>query len=153
MAKDEINAFLGSGTIYEGKLNFQGSVRIDGMFTGEVQSEGTLIVGKDAKVQGQIWVGQLVLSGNFQGEVMAHKKVVLHKTAHLLGSLNTPVLVIEEGAVIEGQVTMNSKLKDDKKGVKKLGMVPDKSAKVADGSGQVLSSSPSLAANDDEKKV
>ena len=120
MAKDEINAFLGTGTVYEGKLNFQGSVRIDGIFTGEVHSEGTLIIGKDAKVQGQVWVGQLVLSGNFQGEIQAGKKVVLHKTAHLVGSMDTPVLVIEEGAVIEGQVTMNAaKAKEDKKGSKK----------------------------------
>ena len=114
MAKDEINAFLGSGTIYEGKLNFQGSVRIDGIFTGEVQSEGTLIVGKDAKVQGQVWVGQLVLSGNFQGEVLASKKVVLHKTAHLLGSLKTPVLVVEEGAKLEGEIVMGDTGKDDR---------------------------------------
>lgn len=127
MAKDEINAFLGTGTIYEGKLNFQGSVRIDGIFTGEVQSEGTLIVGKDAKVQGQVWVGQLVLSGNFQGEIQASKKVVLHKTAHLVGSMDTPVLVIEEGAVIEGQVTMNAaKNRDDKKSGKKSGAMPEK---------------------------
>jgi cytoskeletal protein CcmA (bactofilin family) len=53
-------------------------------------------------------VGQLVLSGNIQGEIVASKKVVLHKTANLVGKLNTPVLVIEEGAVVEGQVTMNS---------------------------------------------
>ena len=45
MSKDEINAFLGTGTVYEGKLSFQGSVRIDGMYTGQIQSEGTLIVG------------------------------------------------------------------------------------------------------------
>ncbi|TVM17581.1 polymer-forming cytoskeletal protein [Oceanidesulfovibrio indonesiensis] len=108
MAKDEINAFLGSGTAYEGKLNFQGSVRVDGSFTGEIQSEGTLIVGKDARVQGKVWVGQLIMSGHFQGEILASKKVVLHKTANLLGSLNTPVLVIEEGAVMEGQVSMGT---------------------------------------------
>jgi len=120
MAKDEINAFLGAGTIYEGKLNFQGSVRIDGTFNGEIQSEGTLIVGKDANVKGQVWVGQLILSGHFQGEILAGKKVVLHKTAHLLGSLNTPVLAIEEGAVIEGQVTMNSKIKTEAKSAKTL---------------------------------
>ncbi|THB62696.1 MAG: polymer-forming cytoskeletal protein [Desulfovibrio sp.] len=133
MAKDEINAFLGTGTIYEGKLNFQGSVRIDGIFTGEVQSEGTLIVGKDAKVQGQVWVGQLVLSGNFQGEIQANKKVVLHKTAHLIGSMDTPVLVIEEGAVIEGQVTMNATKGADKKAAKKPNGKLDKVAESAPG--------------------
>lgn len=106
MAKDEINAFLGAGTHYQGKLNFEGSVRIDGSFTGEILSEGTLIIGKDAKVEGQIKVGQLILSGNLQGEIDANRKIVLHKTANLVGSLQTPVLVMEEGAILEGQVAM-----------------------------------------------
>lgn len=109
MARDEINAFLGSGTVYQGKLNFQGSVRIDGNFTGEVQSEGTLIVGKEANVNGQLKVGQLILSGHVEGEIFASKKVVLHKTANLIGSLSTPILVMEEGAKVEGQIAMGSK--------------------------------------------
>ncbi len=146
MAKDEINAFLGSGTNYEGKLNFEGSVRIDGTFRGEIQSEGTLIVGKDAKVEGQVWVGQLILSGHLTGEIEAGKKVVLHKTANLLGSLNTPVLVIEEGALLEGQVSMNKSqpgTKGDKKAGKRLDLVSGDKGKAAGGA--------SLLAGDETK--
>ncbi|WP_029897288.1 bactofilin family protein [Desulfohalovibrio reitneri] len=108
MAKDEINAFLGAGTSYQGKLNFQGSVRIDGAFQGEVTSEGTLVVGQEADVEGTIDVGQLVLSGRMNGEVRARERVVLHRTANLHGTLITPVLVMEEGAVIDGRITMTS---------------------------------------------
>ncbi|WP_319777928.1 polymer-forming cytoskeletal protein [Maridesulfovibrio sp.] len=108
MARDEINAFLGSGTDYQGKLNFQGAVRIDGNFNGEVESEGTLVVGKEARVEGVLRVGQLVLSGRLNGEVYASEKAVLHKTANLQGNLVTPSLVVEEGAVLEGRVTMSS---------------------------------------------
>ncbi len=108
MARDEINAFLGAGTNYQGKLHFQGAVRIDGNFHGEVVSDGTLVVGQEAVVEGQIRVGQLVLSGNIQGEVEAKNKVVLHKTANLQGNIRTPVLVVEEGAVLEGQLVMGS---------------------------------------------
>ncbi len=108
MAKDEINAFLGAGTSYQGKLNFQGSVRIDGTFQGEVTSEGTLVIGREAEVEGQIDVGQLVLSGRINGEIKAKERVVLHKTANIFGSLQTPVLVVEEGAIIEGKITMGS---------------------------------------------
>ena len=106
MSKDEINAFLGAGTVYEGTLSFQGSVRMDGIFTGIIRSEGTLIVGKDAKVTGEIKVGQLVLGGYLEGEIEAAKRVVLHSTAVLAGNLYSPLLVMEEGAVIEGQVHM-----------------------------------------------
>ncbi|WP_041720357.1 bactofilin family protein [Pseudodesulfovibrio piezophilus] len=108
MARDEINAFLGAGTNYQGKLHFQGAVRIDGNFRGEVVSDGTLVVGQEAVVEGLIRVGQLVLSGNIQGEVEAATKVVLHKTANLQGNIKTPVLVVEEGAVLEGQLDMGS---------------------------------------------
>ena len=106
MSKDEINAFLGAGTTYHGRLQFKGTVRVDGEFYGEVDSEGTLVVGKEAKVEGRLSVGVLILSGNFQGEVIASGKVVLHRTGIMSGNISTPVLVMEEGAVFEGGVSM-----------------------------------------------
>jgi cytoskeletal protein CcmA (bactofilin family) len=60
-------------------------------------------------VDGTVNVGQLIISGRLQGEINAKDKVILHKTANVVGSLNTPVLVIEEGAVLEGQLTMGGK--------------------------------------------
>lgn len=106
MARDEINAFLGAGTTYEGRLHFQGSVRIDGAFLGEITSEGSLVVGREANIQGNIQVGQLVLSGRVEGDVRAAERVVLHKTAVLHGTVRSPRLVMEDGAVLEGTVTM-----------------------------------------------
>lgn len=106
MAKDEINAFLGVGTTYRGRLDFTGSVRIDGVFEGEVESEGTLVVGREAVVSGKVRVGQLVLGGTLSGEVDASVRVTLHKTARFTGTLTTPALSVEEGAVLEGQVRM-----------------------------------------------
>ena len=108
MAKDEINAFLGSGTSYEGKLHFQGAVRIDGTFLGTIDSQGTLIVGQDAKIDGDVAVGSLILSGFLKGRVTAGDRIVLHKTARLQGSLRTPTLIIEEGAVLDGDVVMSA---------------------------------------------
>ena len=112
MAKDEINAFLGAGTNYHGKLHFQGSVRIDGNFSGEVESDGTLVIGKEANVEGTLHVGELVLSGKLTGEVRASRKVALNKSADMQGNLQTPVLVVEEGAVLEGQLTMSAVQRD-----------------------------------------
>lgn len=106
--REEINAFLGTGTTYEGNLSFQGSVRIDGSFKGEIESKGTLITGKEAQVNGVVKVGQFVTSGTTQGEVIAKDKAILHKTAHLTGQLTTPKLVIEEGAIFEGTISMKT---------------------------------------------
>jgi cytoskeletal protein CcmA (bactofilin family) len=107
MARDEINAFMGMGTSYRGKLEFKGTVRIDGEFEGEIESEGTLIVGNEARVRGSINVGQLVLSGTLEGEIKARSKVVLYKQANLSGKIVTPVLLVEEGAVLKGEIDMN----------------------------------------------
>ena len=106
MSKEEINAFLGAGTVYQGRLSFQGAVRIDGSFSGEVVSEGSLIVGKDAELEGMLNVGDLLLSGRFAGEVQAKRRITIHKTGVLQGVIYTPALVVEEGGTLDGQIIM-----------------------------------------------
>jgi cytoskeletal protein CcmA (bactofilin family) len=106
MSKEEFNAYLGAGTAYQGQLSFLGTVRIDGEYKGEIKSEGTLILGKEANVQGKIQVSQLILSGNIEGEIIVGKKTVMHKTARLTGNIITPILAMEEGAALQGKVQM-----------------------------------------------
>jgi cytoskeletal protein CcmA (bactofilin family) len=107
MVKDGIIGYLGRETIYtDGKLSFQGAVRIDGQFTGEIRSEGTLILGKDAQVKGDIQVNQLVLSGTIRGDVVVSGKTVMHKTADFQGNLTTKNLIMEEGALLQGSIIM-----------------------------------------------
>lgn len=104
--KDMINAFLGAGAVFEGQLQFKGMVRIDCSFTGVIQSEGTLILGEKARVEGEIQVEQLVSNGAIVGNVTARSKVTLQKNSRLMGNLVTPFLDVEEGALVEGQVLM-----------------------------------------------
>jgi cytoskeletal protein CcmA (bactofilin family) len=106
MSKEEFNAYLGAGTAYQGQLSFLGTVRIDGEYKGEIKSEGTLILGKEANVQGKIQVSQLILSGSIEGEIIVGKKTIMHKTARLTGNIVTPVLAMEEGAALQGRVQM-----------------------------------------------
>ena len=106
MGKEEINAFLGAATVYTGKLNFQGAVRIDGVFNGEIESDGMLIVGKDARVEGYMRVNELVLSGNLIGEACIGHRVTIHKTGFFTGNMHTKVLILEEGATLEGEIHM-----------------------------------------------
>lgn len=107
MARDEI-AYLGSDTIYEGKLSFKGTVRIEGRFTGDILSDGTLNIGKDAQVQGTLAVGELLLSGRFTGEAMIKRRTVVYSSGIMEGNLQTPKLLTEEGAVIDGQIMMKN---------------------------------------------
>lgn len=112
MAKDDINAFMGAGTFFTGKLNFQGSVRIDGEFVGEIESEGTLLLGKDSKIEGTVNVGEMSLSGNFTGDVVAKRNVTIHRDGILKGKVQCPSLIVEDGAVLDGTIQMIKKESD-----------------------------------------
>ncbi len=109
MSKDEINAFLGAGTVYEGKLTFQGAVRIDGQFSGEISSEGALIIGKDALVEGRVEVGEFIVSGTFRGDALVRRRSVLHKLGVFEGTLSTANLFVEDGALLNGTLAMQAK--------------------------------------------
>ena len=100
---DAITAFLGAGTQYHGQFRFQGVVRIDG---GVIVSDGVLVLGEQGHVEGTIRVAELVTSGSIVGDVEATRRVTLHKRSNLDGNLVAPVVVIEEGAVVNGLVRM-----------------------------------------------
>jgi len=104
--KDEINAFLGKDTEFEGKLSFTGAVRLDGKFSGEIFSSGTLIVGESAIIKSQIHVADMIISGEVHGDVFAEKKIEINVPGKLFGNIQTPKLIIEEGVIFEGSCKM-----------------------------------------------
>jgi len=100
------NAILDRGSEFEGKLTFEGTVRIDGKFKGEIISDANLVVGESGKVQADVKVNTITISGELQGNITAKTKVELHTPAVVRGNIQTPSLVIEEGVVFEGSCTM-----------------------------------------------
>jgi cytoskeletal protein CcmA (bactofilin family) len=100
----ELAALLGEGAEFSGKLLFDGRVRIDGKFRGEIASDDTLVVGEKAEVEAKIEVGSLiVLGGIVRGGVRAAKLVELHAPAKVFGNITTPQLMIDRGVQFEGQ--------------------------------------------------
>jgi cytoskeletal protein CcmA (bactofilin family) len=100
----ELTSLLGEGASFEGKLLFEGRVRIDGKFQGEIASDDVLVLGERAEVEAKIDVGSLiVLGGTLRGEVRAQKTVELHATAKVFGNITAPQLVIDRGVQFEGQ--------------------------------------------------
>jgi cytoskeletal protein CcmA (bactofilin family) len=102
----EIRAFLGEGSTFEGTLVFDDIVRMDGHFQGSVTSSDTLIAGQSAQIQADIKVGTLILSGSFKGTIEARTKVELRAPAVVEGTIHTPILVVEEGVVLNSSLTM-----------------------------------------------
>ena len=101
-----LTAFIDQGSSFEGKLSFKDTVRIDGHFSGQITSENTLVVGESGVIEADIHSQVVIVSGTIHGNVVAARKVVLHKTAELLGDVETPSLVVEEGAVLNGKLNM-----------------------------------------------
>lgn len=103
---EEISAFLGKKTVFEGKMTFQGVFRLDGQFEGEIFESGTLVIGESALVKGKVDVQTLVIHGAVEGEVQAKGRVEINATGKFHGHLATPVIVIHEGGIFEGTCKM-----------------------------------------------
>lgn len=108
MPKQEKSSFLGIDADYTGILVFEGDARINGCYHGEIISEGTLVIGKDAQVHATIKVGELVLNGMVKGDIVVTRKVMVHRTGILSGTITTPKLIMEEGAILDGTVSMKA---------------------------------------------
>ncbi len=101
-----LTAFIDQGSSFEGKLSFKDTVRIDGHFSGEISSENTLVIGETGEIEANIESQTVIVSGTIHGDVIAGRRVVLNKTAHVAGNIETPSIVVEDGAVLNGRVTM-----------------------------------------------
>jgi cytoskeletal protein CcmA (bactofilin family) len=105
----EITALLGRGTAFEGKLHFEGRVRIDGVFKGEIKSDDTLIVGDGAEVHAEIDVATVILrGGSIHGNVRAKTSIEIHAPGKLVGNIHSPSVFIDRGVEFQGSCRMDS---------------------------------------------
>ncbi|MCA9521978.1 MAG: polymer-forming cytoskeletal protein [Myxococcales bacterium] len=108
-ANETLNALLGKGSEFEGKLTFEGTVRIDGTFSGEIFTEDKLIVGEGAVVRAQIDAGSVEIHGDVIGDIRANESIELRSPARLKGNIATPALSIDKGVIFDGQCNMTTK--------------------------------------------
>ena len=87
----------------EGRLSFVGTLALNGHFRGELLTSDTLLLGEKGEVEAAVEVGIAIISGRVKGNISARERVELHATARIFGNVVTPVLVLEEGVVIDGQ--------------------------------------------------
>lgn len=102
-----LSCFVGGGTTLNGELSFDSMARIDGHLTGKIKSEkGTLIVGVNGQVDASVAVATAVINGTVNGDVTTSEHLELKSTAKILGNVKTPRLVMEDGAILEGNCGM-----------------------------------------------
>ena len=100
--KSRISTFLGKDTAFEGNLTFSGAIRIDGQFKGSINSSGTLVVGRDGRVQSDIRVGHIIVSGEVRGDILAEGSIEIQVPGRVFGDIQAPTVMIHQGVVFEG---------------------------------------------------
>ena len=107
-SKDQITAYLGPDVHIEGKLRFENSVLIEGTFNGEIESEGSLIIGENADVDAQITTKTIAIKGKVKGSIHASERVELQGHGQLQGDIVTPSLQMDETVFFQGSCSMPS---------------------------------------------
>jgi cytoskeletal protein CcmA (bactofilin family) len=105
----ELNGFLDHGSSFKGELEFEDTMRIDGRFNGKIVSKNELIVGESAHIDGDIHVGRIAISGTVVGKIVADQRVEIHRNGKVYSDVDTPALIIEEGAIFQGNCVMGDK--------------------------------------------
>ena len=106
---DQIKAYMGKDTVFNGSLNYDGTVRIDGKFEGKVITEDTLIIGESGHLMAEIHAGTVICMGRVEGTIVASKKVEIHSTSKVLGNIKSPAIDIELGGILDGNCDMTGK--------------------------------------------
>src|SRR3954471_17633594 len=107
-AMGEITTLLGRGAAFEGKLTFEGTVRIDGRFKGEVFSDDVLVIGEGAHVEAEIDIGEVIIQGTVVGNIKEKKSIEIHAPGRVKGDLHTPSLQVDKGVIFEGRSFMEN---------------------------------------------
>jgi cytoskeletal protein CcmA (bactofilin family) len=100
---------IGPGTVVEGKIRSQGSVRIDGKVTGEITASESLAVGLSGEIDGNVSAKNVTIGGKVRGSITATEKIVFEGKAVIKGDIRASKLVIDEGCTFDGKVAMTEK--------------------------------------------
>ena len=102
-----LNGFIGHSTVFKGEAQFKGMLRVDGHLSGHVCSEnGTLIVGTSGQIDANIEVAVAQVNGTVNGDIVATERIEMGRDAKVNGNIQTPALVIQQGAIFEGGCRM-----------------------------------------------
>ena len=100
---------MGEGAVFNGSLSFEGTVRIDGKFEGQVNTDDTLIIGETGHLRAEIFAGTVICLGHVEGTIIASKKVEIHSNSRVSGNIKSPGLYIELGGIFDGSCDMSGK--------------------------------------------
>ena len=106
---DSISTFLGAGSSFDGAIEFQGTIRVDGKVSGKISSNGgTLIVGEKASIDADVSVSVAVVMGEVNGTIDAKDRIEVYPPGRIGGDIQAPVISVEPGGIFNGTCAMKS---------------------------------------------
>jgi cytoskeletal protein CcmA (bactofilin family) len=106
---DAVSTFLGHETVFDGTIEFKGTVRLDGKVKGKIVSkDGTVIIGDKATVEAEIAVETVIIKGSVTDKVQAKNRIEAYPPARIVGELQAPTISIDSGVVFNGSCSMES---------------------------------------------
>lgn len=103
----KISSIVGSDMIVEGNIRAKETIRVEGNITGNVETEGALIISATGKVKGNIKGSSIVIGGVLEGDLVTVGKTEVVSTGKVIGNIHTKSLIVDENAVFQGQCVMN----------------------------------------------
>jgi cytoskeletal protein CcmA (bactofilin family) len=105
---DVNNCVIGENSVFEGRFFVSGSILIEGKFEGDIKTEEQVTVGPTGKVRTDIYARRVIVGGTLIGNITATEEVSLLENGKVLGNINTPKLIVEQGVVVQGVVTITA---------------------------------------------
>ena len=111
-----VNSIVGEGTRFNGELDLNGLLRIDGDFTGTIKTTGKVLVGKNGRAECTINASTVVIGGAVKGNIYSSERVIVLSSGMILGNIYTPRLIVEEGVILDGECVIDVDYKKDSNG-------------------------------------
>lgn len=107
-SETKVVTIIGPGTTMTGDIKSKGTVRIEGLVSGRVYSDDTIVVQESGRVKADLVAGQVVIGGEVQGNVLAHDRIEITAKAKMIGDITAPRVSIAEGVLFEGKCAMKT---------------------------------------------
>jgi cytoskeletal protein CcmA (bactofilin family) len=104
-----INSIIGTGTKFKGEFELNGVLRIDGDFTGSIQTKGRVFIGSTGRAECIMHAGNVVIGGIVRGDIFSSEMVTILSTGMVIGTITTPRLIIEDGVIFNGVCRVSEK--------------------------------------------
>ncbi len=112
---EEVNSTIGLQSRFEGKFAVKGTLRIDGKFEGDALIVDKVFIGPKGRVKTNIKASSVVVEGILIGNIKATNRVLLLPTSRILGDIQTPELIIQNGTILKGRCTISHDSEQDAK--------------------------------------